>query len=417
MIKKPILSVKAILANVAGDPSRAQAAIDECLSAIQQDDDALQAFTTLAPKSKAGRGPLAGIAVGMKDILDCYDMPSAYGSSAYTGHQPKVDSGIAHQLRQAGATIIGKTVTTEFAFFAPGPTKNPHNFAYTPGGSSSGSAAAIAAGMIPAAIGTQTGGSIIRPAAFCGITGYKPSFRLAPTTGMKTFSWSLDTVGFMAAGVEDVALLASATLARPLWDGMAKQAPRIGIYRGQNWGDATPEMQQAIEQAAKIARQSGAVVIEVEEPDMLAEARAAHVIIQNYEAGIACGGDLTLFADQMSDKLRTTLEAGQQISAEDYDKARRIARHARAAANDLFKQADVLLTPSAPGVAPKDLTVTGEPHFNKLWTLVGTPCINIPHFNNADDMPLGVQLVGRFARDAQLLSAAAWLEAALKKHN
>lgn len=415
MIKKPLRSVKATLAHVAGDPTRAQAAIDDCLSAIEQDDAALEAFTALAPDKSAGQGPLAGIAVGMKDILDCYDMPSTYGSAAFAGHQPKVDSGIAHQLRRAGATIIGKTVTTEFAFFAPGPTKNPHNFAYTPGGSSSGSAAAIAAGMIPAAIGTQTGGSIIRPASFCGITGYKPSFRLAPTTGMKTFSWSLDTVGFMAAGVEDVALLASATLARPLWDGMAQQAPRIGLYRGQNWSDATAEMQQAIEQAADICRAAGAEMIKMDEPDMLAEARAAHVIIQNYEAGIACGGDLALFADQMSDKLRTTIEAGQKISADDYDKARRIARHARAATNDLFKQVDVLLTPSAPGAAPMDLTVTGEPHFNKLWTLVGTPCITIPHFKNADDMPLGVQLVGRFARDAHLLSAAAWLEATLKK--
>lgn len=415
MINKPHRSVKAILAQVASDPSHAQAAIDDCLNAIQQNDTALEAFVTLAPDRSAGQGPLSGIAVGMKDILDCYDMPSTYGSAAYAGFQPKVDSGIAHQLRRAGATIIGKTVTTEFAFFAPGPTKNPHNFAYTPGGSSSGSAAAIAAGMIPAAIGTQTGGSIIRPASFCGIAGYKPSFRLAPTTGMKTFSWSLDTVGFMAAGVEDVALLASATLARPLWGGISDQAPRIGLYRGQNWGDASAEMQQAIEQTAEICRHAGAEVMEIDEPDLLAEARKAHVIIQNYEAGIACGGDLAQFADQLSNKLRTTLEAGQQISADDYDQARRIARHARAATNDLFKQVDILLTPSAPGAAPKDLTVTGEPHFNKLWTLVGTPCVTVPHFKGTNNMPLGVQLVGRFARDAVLLSAAAWLEAALKK--
>lgn len=417
MMNKTPKSVTAIVAGVQQNPSSAQAEIDASLATIHEGEGTLQAFTALTDAPQAGTGPLSGVAVGIKDILDSFDMKSRYGSAIYEDHQPIVDSGIVAQLRRAGATIIGKTVTTEFAFFYPGPTRNPHNLDYTPGGSSSGSAASIAAGMIPAAIGTQTGGSIIRPASFCGITGYKPSFRLAPTTGMKTFSWSLDTVGFMAGTVEDVAIFATAALSRNLWGGTNKSAPRIGFYRGQNWGDASSDMQHAVEQAAEAAIASGAILVDMDEPDILAEARVAHSIIQNYEAGIACAGDLALHADKMSKKLRTTLEAGQKITATEYDKARRIARHARKATHNLFEDVDALLTPSAPGAAPKDLTVTGEPHFNKLWTLVGTPCVSIPHFKDANDMPLGVQMVGKFGRDKELLSAASWLETTLKSSN
>lgn len=414
MMHKTPKSVAAIIDSVRQDPSAAQAEIDASLKAIHEGEDRLQAFTEVLAAPLAGKGPLAGIAVGLKDILDCHDMKSRYGSAIYDNYQPIVDSGIAAQLRRAGATIIGKTVTTEFAFFAPGPTRNPHHLDYTPGGSSSGSAAAIAAGMIPAAIGTQTGGSIIRPSSFCGITGYKPSFRLAPTTGMKTFSWSLDTVGFMAGTVEDVAIFAGATLGRDLWSGPNATPPRIALFCGQNWNDATGDMQQAIKKAAESAIAHGATLIEMAEPNILAEARAAHTIIQNYEAGIACAGDLALHADKMSDKLRQTLELGQRISAQEYDDARRIARHARKVSHQLFDDVDALLTPSAPGAAPKDLTVTGDPHFNKLWTLAGTPCISIPYFKDANNMPLGVQLVGKFGHDSRLLSAASWLETALK---
>jgi Asp-tRNA(Asn)/Glu-tRNA(Gln) amidotransferase A subunit family amidase len=191
-----------------------------CHDAIARKDRRIRAFAHVSEAAPAqAAGPLAGIAIGVKDILDTFDQPTAYGSPVYEGHQPRVDAAIVDLARRKGATIIGKTATTEFAFFSPAATVNPHNSSHTPGGSSSGSAAAVAAGMIPAAIGTQTGGSVVRPAAFCGIAGYKPSYRLLPATGMKHFAPSLDTVGLFAAGVEDVALFAALLTGRDLVPG------------------------------------------------------------------------------------------------------------------------------------------------------------------------------------------------------
>jgi Asp-tRNA(Asn)/Glu-tRNA(Gln) amidotransferase A subunit family amidase len=380
--------------------------------AIARKEGAVKAFAHLAsdPPVATG-GPLAGVAIGVKDIFDSFDQPTAYGSPAYAGHRPAVDAAIVDLARRRGATIIGKTATTEFAFFHPAATVNPHNHAHTPGGSSSGSAAAIAAGMIPAAIGTQTGGSVVRPASFCGVAGYKPSFRLLPATGMKHFAPSLDTVGLFAASVGDVALLAELLTGRDLSAAPVEPAKiRIGLYRCGELATADPDMRDALNAAADRAADAGFDVGEIAEPEAMARARQAHSVIQDHEAGLVCGPDLARFRDRMSPRLIEAIERGQAIAPASYDAARGHAKRGRAAARLLFGEVDILLTPSAPGAAPLGLGTTGDPRFNKLWTLMGTPALNIPGFAASNGLPLGIQAVARFGQDKALLSAAAALE-------
>lgn len=414
-------SVTEISDAVAAGRMRPGEALAQSLEAIAAREQDVQAFEALAEggdlleETDQATGPLAGIAVGVKDIFDTHDMPTGYGSPIYAGHRPRADAAIVAMARRAGATIVGKTVTTEFAFFAPGKTRNPHNPGHTPGGSSSGSAAAVAAGMVPAAIGTQTGGSVIRPAAFCGVAGYKPSFRLVPVTGMKTFSWTLDTAGFFAAGVADVARFAAALSGRPLdVEPVEPKQLRIGLYRSGIWSEASSAMRSAIEDAASRAEAAGATVIEIEEPEELRAARDIHGTIQDFEAALAMAGDFELNRDRMSEKLRSTLENGMRIDATTYDGARRKARHARHRTSTLFEEVDVLLTPSAPGAAPEGLETTGLPLFNKLWTLTGNPCVNVPGLTGPDGLPLGIQIVARFGRDRTALSAGSWLQGILR---
>ncbi|GAB4350011.1 MAG: amidase [Oricola sp.] len=407
-----MLSVSKILDDIAAGRDSAEAAIARSRRLIEERDGALKAFAALAPGDApvAATGPLAGIAVGVKDIFDTFDMPTEYGSPLYAGFRPRADAPIVALARARGAHVIGKTATTEFAFLNPTVTVNPHDPAHTPGGSSSGSAAAVAAGLVPAALGTQTGGSVIRPAAFCGVAGFKPSFRLMPTGGMKTFAWTLDTTGFFAASVRDVALFAALVSGRDLAADDTPAPPRIGLYRSAIWPEASRDMQDAVETAAGIAASAGAQVTEIDEPAELARARDIHAVIQGYEAVVSFAHELAHHADRLSAILLETLDHGRSITPAQYDEARRIARHARKAATALFPDIDVLLTPSAPGAAPRGLGSTGSALFNKLWTLTGNPSVNVPGLKDAAGMPLGVQVIGRFGRDKSTLQAAHWLE-------
>lgn len=409
-----MLSVRKICDAVSAGEKTARDALEESLDAIASCDNDLRAFTSVTSRDALSipeDGPLAGIALGVKDIFDTADLPTEYGSAIFAGWQPRTDAAIVAMARRAGASVIGKTVTTEFAFFRPGPTVNPHNRAHSPGGSSSGSAAAVAAGMIPAALGTQTGGSVIRPAAFCGVSGFKPSFRLAPATGMKTFSWTLDTTGFFAASADDVALLAARILDRDLEPEAVDPAQiRIGLYRTAIWSEADEVMREAVEEAAARFDHAGATVVDIIEPDILADARMIHPVIQDYEAAQALCFEHRHARELLSEKLLDCLDRGAAIPASQYDSARSVARRARKAATALFEHVDVLVTPSAPGAAPKGLETTGDPKFNKLWTLTGNPCINLPGLKTESGLPLGVQLVGRFGRDKLLLSIANWAE-------
>jgi Asp-tRNA(Asn)/Glu-tRNA(Gln) amidotransferase A subunit family amidase len=394
-----------------------RALIDRCADAISKREAEIGAFVALDIEAARKRAehlqtlPLRGLPIGVKDIYDTADLPTQYGSSIYAGHRPKADAAMVALIRRAGGVVIGKTVSTEFASLQPAGTRNPHNIAHTPGGSSSGSAAAVAAGMVPIALGSQTGGSVIRPAAYCGVVGFKPSFRLMPTIGMKCFSWSLDTVGLFAAGVADAAFAAALISGRDLRiDGSEPAAPRIALVRTRSWPEASDSMQDAIARAAHAAEAAGAKVTEVELPPIFEAATQAHGTIQDHEAYRALADEIDRHRDQLGPILRQQLDNAAAITPAAYDDARRLARQARRALVDFMEGIDVLLTPSAPGAAPHGLESTGKPTFNRLWTLLGTPCVNVPGLFDSAGLPLGVQIVGRFARDRLALEAAAFLE-------
>lgn len=399
-----------------------RAVVEKCAEAIAAREGEIGAFTALdidaARRAADGLAsmPLHGLPVGIKDIFDTVDFPTAYGFSAYADHRPRSDAALVMAVRRAGGVILGKTVTTQLASLQPAGTRNPRNPAHTPGGSSSGSAAAVAAGMVPIAFGSQTGGSVIRPAAYCGVAGYKPSFRLIPTVGIKVFSWSLDTVGVLGAGVVDVAFAAAATTGRDLRvDRTPPDAPRIAIVRTHLWSEASPDMQAAVERAARAAEAAGARVTELTLPAIFEDAIRCHGIIQDHEAYRALAYEYDRHRDRLGPILTEQLGNAAAITTDQYDDARRTARRARRTFAELMAETDVILTPSAPEAAPHGLGSTGKPTFNRLWTLLGPPCVNVPGLADGNGLPLGVQIVGRFARDKVALTAARHLEAALAK--
>ncbi|MDE1567708.1 amidase [Aquabacter sp. P-9] len=376
----------------------------------------LEAAAKAAQKPGLAQRPLAGLAVAVKDILDTRDLPTTYGSAIYAGHRPAQDAPVVRQVKRAGGLVPGKAVTTEFAFLKPSVTRNPRNLSHSPGGSSSGSAAAVAAGMVPLALGTQTGGSVIRPAAFCGVTGYKPTFRTLPTLGMKTFSWHLDTIGVFGARVADVAFAVGAMTGRDLdiGNGVAN-APRIALVRTARAESADADAHAALEAAAKAAEAAGAQVTVIDLAPEIEDADPLCAVIQDFEAAISLADDYDFHRDGMSEQLAGHLERAATISTDTYDSARRTAKRARHALGDLFAEHDALLTFSAPGAAPEGFATTGSPLFNRLWTLMGTPCINVTGLENAAGLPVGVQVVGRFGRDRNALLVAAFLERAIRE--
>ena len=411
------LSVSKILAALEAGETKPARVIGDALGRIDEVDDEVLAFVARAPAETIAAaanatGPLAGIPFGAKDIFDTFDMTTEHGSPIYRGHGPIADAPLVAMARARGAAIVGKTATTQFASLDPTVTRNPHDLAHTPGGSSSGSAAAVAAGMLAAACGSQTGGSVIRPASFCGVAGYKPSFRLLPTVGMKTYSWSLDTAGLFAASVDDVALFAAlltgrALASKPLADASGLT---IGLYRSRVDDHLDAAMANAWSRAASAIEAAGARLVEIEEPASLEAARAAHSSIQNFEAAQALFFERTAHRDEVAPLVLGLLDEGAGITPEAYDIARRTARVARKAATTLFESADALLVPSALGSAPRGLGSTGDALMNKLWTLTGNPVVNVPGLKSESGLPLGLSIVTRFGRDTEALAIAALLE-------
>jgi Asp-tRNA(Asn)/Glu-tRNA(Gln) amidotransferase A subunit family amidase len=399
-----------------GDLS-ADAAITQSLEAIGAHDKTIGAFICRAENVQAASaGPLRGIAVGIKDIIDTSDLPTEMGSKIYRGWQPRADAPVVAVLKQAGATIVGKTATTAFASLDPTATLNPRNPDHTPGGSSSGSAAAVAAGMIPLALGTQTGGSVIRPASFCGVAAIKPSFRLLPTVGVKCYSWTLDTVGLFAAGVKDLAHGLSAMTNRPeLLPGAAMLTPRIGVVTQDFAGAPETAGAEALRIAADAAERAGASVRTLALPEISAEAWRIHPIVQEFEAHQALAWEYLTHHDAMPPLLRAKLDETRGILPAAYDEARGIANRARRSLAKVFEDVDVLLMFSAPGAAPKGLASTGDPRFNRLWTLMGVPCVNVPATIADGGLPVGVQVIARFGDDAGALAAARFVEEALAR--
>ena len=421
----------AIAAQVAADPRQASAVTEACLARIDAIEDAVQAWTFLDPDhvrrqaSAITAGTLAGVPVGIKDIFATSDMPTENGSHLHAGRRPEADAAVVERLRAAGAVIMGKTVTTEFATFEPGKTRNPHDPTRTPGGSSSGSAAAVAAGMVPIALGSQTNGSVIRPASYCGVYGFKPSFGLISRHGMTLQSPSCDQVGVFARSLEDTALAADVLIGhdpsdpatRPmarsdLRDGLARgrqTPPRLALIETPVWGEAEPATQAAFRTLAeKLGIETLALSDSfdeaVEAHRKITWAELAHHLDPEYRAGP--GG--------LSDRLRGMIEAGQAVSAPDYLAARAAMRALQEQIASVFADYDAIVTPGATGEAAEGHGSTGSPIFCTIWTLLGTPALSLPLLTGPAGMPLGVQLVGRRGSDGALLATAAWLEARLR---
>ena len=401
-----------------------RAVVEMCAEAIAAREKDVAAFATLdlagarraADDPRLSSLPLRGLPVGFKDIFDTADLPTQYGSPVYANHRPAADATAVVMTRQAGGVVLGKTVTTQFASLVPSATRNPRNLAHTPGGSSAGSAAAVGAGMVPLAFGTQTAGSVIRPAAFCGVAAFKPSYRLIPMVGVKDVAWHLDTAGLFGAGVADVAFAATAILQRDLRvDGTAPATPRLALARTHLWPKASPAMQQAVESAARIAVAAGAKVADLGLSPIVEDAYEAQFTIQDYENIRALAFEYERHRDRIDPLLLTQLDRAAAISADEYDAARRLASRARQLLADAMADYDVILTPSAPGTAPRGFATTGDPMFNRLWTLMGAPCINVAGLNDGDGLPLGIQIVGRFGRDHAALAAALFIERAIAK--
>jgi Asp-tRNA(Asn)/Glu-tRNA(Gln) amidotransferase A subunit family amidase len=411
----PMISLAELQSRIESGDLSPEAAIAQSCKAIDAREKAIGAFVCRAENSVASnRGQLRGIAVGVKDVIDTADLPTEMGSKIYAGWRPRADAPVVMMLKQAGATVIGKTTTTGFASRDPTATRNPRNPDHTPGGSSSGSAAAVAAGMIPLALGTQTGGSVIRPASYCGVAAIKPSFRMLPTVGVKCFSWTLDTVGLFAAGVRDLAHGLSAITNRPeLLPGPPIERLRIGIVAQDFASAPDQESTKALRVAADAAARAGASVRTLDLPEALAEAWGAHETVQEFEAHQALAWEYQTRYEAMPPLLRAKLDETSGIRPADYDEARRTANRGRKALSGAFEQVDVLLTFSAPGAAPKGLASTGDTRFNKLWTLMGVPCVNVPAIEVDGGLPVGVQVIARFGNDAGALTAARFIEEAL----
>jgi Asp-tRNA(Asn)/Glu-tRNA(Gln) amidotransferase A subunit family amidase len=396
--------------------------LEACLERIAAREPSLHVFTAFNPAQareaarNARPGPLHGLPIGVKDVLDTADYPSEYGSEIWSGHRPRADAAAVAWARAAGAVVIGKTVTTEFATRRPGPTANPHNPAHTPGGSSSGSAAGIGGGLFPLAFGTQTAGSILRPAAYCGAVGYKPSFGLIPRLGMKVMAENLDTIGVMARSVADCALFAGAVANCDLGDPDAHPgtAPRIGLCRSPVWDQAAPETQALLDRAASFLSKAGATVTPRELPAAFDALLTAHPILMNAESAASMGWELAFARAGLSEGLRERLEWGLAQGPAALAAARATFADTQAAFPSVMDDLDILITPAAPGEAPAGLGWTGDPAFNSIWTALHVPCLTVPAGSGPSGLPLGLQIVGRRGSDRATLAWAQWVAAALQ---
>ncbi len=390
----------------------------------------LKAFEYL-PRDIARRpGPLSGIPVAIKDIIATHDMPTTNGSPIYRDHVPAADAWVVERLRNLGATIFGKTVSTEFAWRHPGPTVNPWNTDHTPGGSSSGSAAAVAAGIVPLALGTQTLGSVIRPAAFNGVVGLKPSFGAIPRTGVHPLSPSLDHVGFFARRVDDVALALSLLAGASDSDSHGRplpgfqvdldrglqplEKPRLGVVRFEKWSRVEAEQQRAFDAAIAKLRDAGAVVAELELSE-LDQANWSTINTILACEGAAIFADLVVrYPDRTSDHLKSLVEAGKKHSAIDYLSAKAIQETRKHAFAGEMSGCDALLTLPAFGEAPRGLHYTGDAEYCAPWTFLGVPAATLPIGFGKNKLPLGLQIVGEYRDDLRMLRVAKWIETTLR---
>ena len=405
------------------------------LDRIAEREPEVQAFTFLDPEHVLGQarrldqlrkrggpqGPLFGLPVVVKDIVDTADMPTELGSPIHAGRRPRHDAAVVEQLRAAGAIVVGKAVTAEFATYHPGKTRNPHDTGRTPGGSSSGSAAAVGAGMTPFGIGTQTNGSVIRPASYCGVYGYKPTHGLISRHGVLGLSRALDHVGLFARSIDDLALLAEPLMAYdardpdmrplappPLRATLAAEwplAPDLAFVRTPVWDQGEPDLHAAF---AELVEALGPRIAEAELPGAFDDALETHRLIMEPDIAYSLARDFERGGDAMSARLREIVERGRNVSAVDYKRALDRASALERSLEPVFDRFDAILTPAATGEAPTPET-TGSPAFCTIWSLLGMPAVSVPLMAGANGLPIGVQLVGRRGDDARLLRTARWL--------
>jgi Asp-tRNA(Asn)/Glu-tRNA(Gln) amidotransferase A subunit family amidase len=399
--------------------------VEDCLARIDAREPAVHAWAFVdretalrqarARDRETPRSLLHGVPVGIKDIFDTCDMPTAYGSQIYRDHRPANDTAVVALLRLAGAVILGKCVTTEFASPVPIGTRNPHDPARSPGVSSSGSAAAVADYMVPLALGSQTGGSTILPAAFCGVVGFKASLTGIDRGGIRHLRPTIDTMGFFARSVADIALLrAILTGSDPLRIGRAESRVRVGVCRTMNWSEAQPEAVEALEAAARMLAAAGAQVADAELPDRFAGIEESFRVIVRVEGLRAMDWEARHHLSTMNHWLQRELGASERPDQAQYDKAQAHALACQQALATLFERCDAIITPSACGEAAADLVSISNSAFNRVWTLMRGPCLTVPAFTGPNGMPVGLQIVGPLGDDERTLAIADWIAARLK---
>lgn len=396
----------------------AESVARECLERVASREPAVGAWAYLDPDAvleraraldrEPPRGVLHGVPIGVKDVIDTADQPTGYGSPIYAGHHPARDAACISRLKEAGALILGKTVTTEFAFAHPAGTRHPLHIEHSPGGSSSGSAAAVADGMVPAALGTQTGGSTIRPSAFCGIVGYKPAFGSIPTGGLKPLAPSLDTIGIMARELEDIPLLAGVLAARPVTPAR-EGPPRLALCRTPYWDSAEAAAQTLVLDTAEAVGVAGARTREIELPPEFARLDHVHRVVMSAETARSMDPEWRNDAGRLSAVMRAFIERGQLEPPPDVDAGWALVSECRRRLRAICEDGEVLMTLPAAGEAPRGLATTGDARFCRLWTLLGLPCLHLPVGTGPAGLPLGVQLVAPHNDEGALLGAARWV--------
>ena len=422
-----LLSAVEAANKIANGEITAKSLVEDCLQRIEERDPIIGAWQhldrdyTLVQAQEVDEGirtgPLAGVPIGIKDNFDTRDMPTGYGTSIYPNHQPETDSETVAVLRTAGAVFPGKTVTSEFAGPYPGPTLNPHDTGRSPGVSSMGSAAGVADFMIPLANGTQTGGSVIRPAALCGIYGYKGSFNHLDGTGIRHIKPSIDTLGHFARSLNDIELMRSVLTKqnfKPL--SQPDRGPRIGICRTDQWHAAKRASAAMIAFCENRLTEAGADILEIELPPPFTKVmERSFDVIRMWELLIAHAEEIENHLDQFNPWFQGAVEQAREYTETDFHTALEEAAEVRGLLADIFKSVDILLTPSALGIAPTDLTAIEPFNFNYLWTLMYTPCVNLPAFTGPYALPVGLQVVGPQDRDRNTLELAAWVDAWIRE--
>jgi amidase len=410
-----------IATKIAAGETTCEAVTRDCIERIGAREPTVKAWVNFDPElalaqahaldREPRRGPLHGVPIGVKDVIDTFDMPTEMGSPIYRGYRPLADAACVALLRRAGAVILGKTATSELAGSAPAATTNPHNAAHTPGGSSSGSGAAVADFMVPAALGTQTGGSVLRPSSFCGVFGYKPTYNTFNKAGLKPAAESIDTIGWIARSIDDIALLTAVLRRdepRPLRS--ADAAPRIGICRTELWDSAQPETKRAVENVATALGRTGAVVRDVELPAEFAGLAAlARGTINYYERAACMAFEWDNHRAALSPQMQRYIENGLKTSRAGYVAAWRRFEQCRALLPKVFDGIDVLLAPCVPGEAPKGLGSTGDPSMQAMWTALHTPTMTLPTHRGPNNLPVGIQLVAQRYDDDRLFACARWI--------